>query len=303
MIVRRASRGPKAIVSDVRGWRSPLRWRADWAADRSLCRSQHARHRRTGSGLRDGGDSEPVAFVERHRSRVGRFKERGAVIGVDAHQTLPEEFCATAGSLASGIDPEPRQIPVGDRSDGRRPSARERRTCPCASRWKPIRSGPSRSRHRRLGHPEAATSPPLHSRPCSIPPQSRMTRHRRQRRTPGTRQVRQRLWVEPPLDWIGDERRHQRGDHPGLIGLGHRFDRQGTHARNPKPALPATNCANQTRCADERSSISTAGTTDRVVFARRTDPERMARRLIAQLERLGHSVALQTSTTPAAATP
>jgi transposase len=37
-------------------------------------------------------------------------------------------------------------------------------------------------------------------------------------------------------------------------------------------------------------------------FARRADPERIARRLVAQLERLGHSVTLQTSTTPVAVT-
>jgi len=37
-------------------------------------------------------------------------------------------------------------------------------------------------------------------------------------------------------------------------------------------------------------------------FARRADPARITKRLIAQLERLGHSVTLQTSTAPAAAT-
>jgi transposase len=37
-------------------------------------------------------------------------------------------------------------------------------------------------------------------------------------------------------------------------------------------------------------------------FARRADPERIAQRLVAQLERLGHSVTLQTSTTPVAVT-
>jgi transposase len=38
-------------------------------------------------------------------------------------------------------------------------------------------------------------------------------------------------------------------------------------------------------------------------FARRADPARITKRLVAQLERLGHAVTLQTSTTPAAATP
>ena len=47
------------------------------------------------------------------------------------------------------------------------------------------------------------------------------------------RQVRQGLWVKLSLDWIRDERGHQRRDYPGLIGLGDRFDRQRTHARDP----------------------------------------------------------------------
>jgi hypothetical protein len=37
-------------------------------------------------------------------------------------------------------------------------------------------------------------------------------------------------------------------------------------------------------------------------FARRADPARITKRLVAQLERLGHTVTLQTTTTPAAAT-
>jgi hypothetical protein len=37
-------------------------------------------------------------------------------------------------------------------------------------------------------------------------------------------------------------------------------------------------------------------------FARRADPERLARRLVAQLERLGHTVTLETSTADGAAT-
>ena len=36
-------------------------------------------------------------------------------------------------------------------------------------------------------------------------------------------------------------------------------------------------------------------------FTRRADPERIAKRLVAQLQRLGHTVTLQTSTTPTAA--
>lgn len=38
-------------------------------------------------------------------------------------------------------------------------------------------------------------------------------------------------------------------------------------------------------------------------FARRADPARITKRLVSQLERLGHTVTLQTSTTPSAATP
>jgi hypothetical protein len=47
-------------------------------------------------------------------------------------------------------------------------------------------------------------------------------------------QVRQPLWVEPTLDSIGDDGRHQCCDQFGLAGLACRFDRQRTHARNPK---------------------------------------------------------------------
>ena len=36
-------------------------------------------------------------------------------------------------------------------------------------------------------------------------------------------------------------------------------------------------------------------------FARRADPDRIAKRLVAQLERLGHTVTLQTSTSTAEA--
>src|SRR5581483_9485591 len=48
-------------------------------------------------------------------------------------------------------------------------------------------------------------------------------------------QVCRRLWIEPSLDRIGDEGRHQCRDHFGLIGPVYRFDRQRPHARNPNP--------------------------------------------------------------------
>ena len=38
-------------------------------------------------------------------------------------------------------------------------------------------------------------------------------------------------------------------------------------------------------------------------FARRADPERIAKRLVAQLERLGHTVTLQTSTAQSGSQP
>lgn len=58
--------------------------------DRSVRGSEHAGDRRTGPGLRDARDPKPVTLVERHRPRIRRFKERWAVIGVDADQTLPQ---------------------------------------------------------------------------------------------------------------------------------------------------------------------------------------------------------------------
>ena len=87
IIARRVSGRPKRssamFVVSATGMQS-------LSIDRSLRGTQHAGYGRTRSGLRDVGDSEPVALIERHRSRVGRFKERGAVVGVDAHQTLLE---------------------------------------------------------------------------------------------------------------------------------------------------------------------------------------------------------------------
>ena len=88
-IRRAASRQTlKAIVRNVRGLDE--RPADGLGVDRLSRRSEHAGHGRTGSGLRDARDSEAVALIKRNRSRVGRFEERGAVIGVDAHQTLLE---------------------------------------------------------------------------------------------------------------------------------------------------------------------------------------------------------------------
>ena len=53
-----------------------------------------------------------MALVERNRSPVGRLKEGGAVIGVDARQALLEQVRAKASSLTSTVDPEPGEIPV-----------------------------------------------------------------------------------------------------------------------------------------------------------------------------------------------
>ena len=81
IIARRVGRRPKrssATKPEIEGL----------GVDRSLRRPQHAGHGRTGSGLRDASDSEAVALVEGNRSRVGRLKEGGAVISVDAHQAL-----------------------------------------------------------------------------------------------------------------------------------------------------------------------------------------------------------------------
>jgi hypothetical protein len=84
-----AGGSPEAIVREIRAF-------SERAGDGGLgCRwllrgAQHAGYGRARSGLRDADDSESVALVEGHRSRVGCFKEGGAVIGVDARQTLLE---------------------------------------------------------------------------------------------------------------------------------------------------------------------------------------------------------------------
>ena len=64
--------------------------RGGLGGERSVRGSEHARDRRTGPGLRHARDPKPVTLIERQRPRIRRLKERRAVIGVDAHQALPE---------------------------------------------------------------------------------------------------------------------------------------------------------------------------------------------------------------------
>jgi hypothetical protein len=61
---------------------------APLVVSRLPARSEHERDRGACSGLRDGGDLEPVTLVEGHRARVGGFQERWNMIRVDPRQTM-----------------------------------------------------------------------------------------------------------------------------------------------------------------------------------------------------------------------
>lgn len=62
--------------------------------------------------MRDPGDLEAVALIERDVPRVGRFEMHRQVVFTDELEAVPHQLAADALALSRTFDTEPRQIPV-----------------------------------------------------------------------------------------------------------------------------------------------------------------------------------------------